>query len=400
MNNSRIRHRPSWIERWHRLWAQLQAENIPRLTAYFLGVLLLGAPAIYYAERKANDQFKTLEDGLWWSLVTLTTIGYGDKYPITHTGRLLAFVVVLVGIGLVGIVTGKIASALVDRKIKEGRGLTDAHELKGHIVILGWKSDMGLLVEDLLTAHPDLGPGRLVLVNTAGDLANEELRNRFPGLVYIHGDTIDPAVQQRAGVTHASRVLVLADEAGDRSDQEVDARTVMAVMNLENLAPDVYTYAEVLDRKFIEHLRLARCDEIILSREYGRFMLVNASVSAGISQVLHDLLDVEDPHGMATVPIPEGFEGRTFGDLASHFKAAGGDLLIGVLENTGQSLAIKREALRAAQKTEDVATLLENLRGVKDLVSNKPVLNPPDAYTIPPHARGIVIGRGRRKGAA
>jgi voltage-gated potassium channel len=259
---------------------------------------------------------------------------------------------------------------------------------------------MALLVEDLLTAHPELGPGRLVIVNSAGDLANEELRGRFPGLVYIHGETIDPAVLQRAGVARASRVLVLADEAGDRSDQEVDARTVMAVMNLENLAPDVYTYAEVLDRKFIEHLRLARCDEIILSREYGRFMLVNASVSAGISQVLHDLLDIDDPHGMATHDIPEAFVGRTFAELAAHLKATRGDLLIGVLENTGQSLAIKLAALRAAQKTENVATLLENLRGVKDLVSNKPILNPPDAYTIPPHARGIVIGRPRREGAA
>jgi voltage-gated potassium channel len=400
MNGPETGQGPRRFERWRRSWAQLQAENIPRLTVYFLGVLLLGAPAIYFAERGTNDQFKTLEDGLWWSLVTLTTIGYGDKYPITHTGRLLAFVVVLMGIGLVGIVTGKIASALVDRKIKEGRGLTDAHNLKGHVVILGWKSDMGLLVQDLLTAHPELGPERLVLVNLAGDLANEELRGRFPGLVYVHGDTIDPAVQQRAGVAHASRVLVLADEAGDRSDQEVDARTVMAVMNLENLAPDVYTYAEVLDRKFIEHLRLARCDEIILSREYGRFMLVNASVSAGLSQVLHDLLDIKDPHGMATVPVPAGFVGRTFAELAAHFKAGGGDLLIGVLENTGQSLAIKRAALRAAQKTEDVATLLENLRGVKDLVSNKPVLNPPDEYLIPDHARGIIIGRTRRGGAA
>ncbi len=103
---------------------------------------------------------------------------------------------------------------------------------------------------------------------------------------------------------------------------------------------------------------------------------------------------------MATVPIPEEFVGRAFSELAAHFKAAGGDLLIGVLENTGQSLAIKREALRAAQKTEDVATLLENLRGVKDLVSNKPVLNPPDGYPIPHHARGIIIGRTRRGGAA
>jgi voltage-gated potassium channel len=394
------RRRARRFERWRRLWAGLQAENVPRLTFYFLLVLLAGGPAIYFLERSTNDQFKTLEDGLWWSLVTLTTIGYGDKYPVTHAGRLLAFFVVLLGIGLVGTVTGKIASALVERRIKEGRGLSDARQMKSHFVLMGWKPDIHLLVQDLLAAHPDLSADRLVLVNLAGEIANEELRNRFPGIVYLHGDMIDPAVLQRAHLAAAAKVMVLADTSEGRSDQEADARTVMAVMNIENLAEHVYTYAEVLDRKYIDYLRLARCDEIILSREYGRFMLVNASVSAGISQVLHDLLDVTDVHGLATLPIPEAFVGRAYRDLVEHVKRAEGALVIGLLENTGRSLAIKREALRAAQKTENVATLLENLRGVKDLMSNKPVLNPPDDYLIRSRSQAIVIGRVSGSGAA
>jgi len=382
-------------ETWRRLWTALAAEDIPRLVAYFLGIMLAAGPLIYLIERRANPHFRSVEDGLWWSLVTLTTIGYGDVYPITRGGRLLASAVVLVGIGLVGLVTGKIASALVTRRIKEGRGLTEAHQLKGHLVVLGWKADMLLLVQGLLSALPDLAPGKLVLVNQAGEMANEELRARFSGLQYVHGDAIDPMVLQRAGVTSARKVLVLADEAGGRSDQETDARTVMTVMNIDNLSPDVYICAEVLDRKHVEFLRLAHCDEIILSREYGRFMLVSASASAGISQVLHDLLGSGDQPGLATLPVPEGFVGRPFGELSAHLRKEGGRMLIGLLENTGRPLAIKRDALRAAQKTEDVATLLDNLRAVKSLVSNRPVLNPPDHYAVPRHALAIVIGGGR-----
>ena len=74
-------------------------------------------------------------------------------------------------------------------------------------------------------------------------------------------------VIQRAGVATATRVLVLADESLSRSDQEKDARTVMAVMTLNSLAPEVYTCAEVIDSKYDEHLRLAKCDEVILSRD-------------------------------------------------------------------------------------------------------------------------------------
>ena len=382
-------------ETWRRLWLILQAEDIPRLVGYFLGIMVAAGPLMYLLERRANPHFHAVEDGLWWSLVTLTTIGYGDVYPITRPGRLLASVVVLMGIGLVGLVTGKIASALVTRRIKEGRGLTEAHQLNAHLVVLGWKADMPLLVQGLLSALPDRSPKALVLVNQAGELANEDLRTRFPGLHYVHGDAIDPLVLQRSGVLHARKVLVLADETGGRTDQETDARTVMTVMNIENLSPEVYICAEVLDRKHVEFLRLAHCDEIILSREYGRFMLVSASASAGISQVLHDLLGSGDQPGLATLPVPQAFVGRSFRELSAHVKKEDGRMVIGLLENTGRPLSIKRDALRSAQKTENVATLLDNLRAVKSLVSNRPVLNPPDDYPVPGHALAIVIGGGR-----
>jgi voltage-gated potassium channel len=379
-------------ETWRRLWITLQAEDVPRLVGYFLMIMLAAGPLMFMIERKANPHFRSVEDGLWWSIVTLTTIGYGDVYPITRPGRVLATVVVLLGIGLVGLVTGKIASALVARRIKEGRGLMEPHQLRGHLVVLGWKADMLLLVEGLLRALPRLRPEELVLVNLAGELANEEVRARFPRLHYLHGDSIDTEVLQRAGVGRASKVLVLADETGSRSDQETDARTVMTVMNLENLSPEVYTCAEVLNRKHAEFLRLAHCDEIIFSREYGRFMLVGASASAGLTQVLHDLLGSGEraAPGLSTMPVPDGFVGRPFGELAAHLKD-GGRLLIGLLENTGQPLSIKREALRTAQKTEDVTTLLANLQRVKGLVSNRPVLNPPDAYAVPSHSLAVVI---------
>jgi voltage-gated potassium channel len=387
-------------ETWRRLWGVLVAEDIPRLVGYFLGIMLAAGPVVYLLERGRNPHFRSVEDGLWWSLVTLTTIGYGDIYPITRAGRLLASGVVLVGIGLVGLVTGKIASALVARRIKEGRGLTETHRLKGHVVVLGWKADLPLLVQGLLAAMPGLTPDRIVLANLAGEMRNEEIRALYPGIHYLHGDSIDPQLLRRAGTGSAAKVLVLADETGDRSDQEIDARTVMTVMNIENLSPEVYTCAEVLDRKHVEFLRLAHCDEVILSRDYGRFVLVSASASAGISHVLYDLLGSAEQHGLATVPVPERFVGRPFAELHAHLKKEAGRMLIGLLENTGQPLAIKREALRSAQKTENVATLLDNLRAVKSLVANRPVLNPPDHYLVPRHALAIVIGGERAAEAA
>lgn len=373
------------------LLAQVRAEDIPRLAVLTIAALLFGGAAMVRMEIGRNPAFQTLGDGLWWALVTITTVGYGDKYPVTTGGRLVAAVLLLFGIGMVGIVTGKIASVLVERRIKEGRGLSDAHHLSGHTVILGWKADMHLFVRDVLAVNPDLSPDRLVLVNLAEEVLNQELRDLFPGLVYLRGDILDTLVLQRAHLARAAKVVILADEGTRHADQETDSRTVMAALTVKGMAPEVYTCAELLDTKYEEHLRLARCDEVVLSREYSRSLLVSATRSAGLTHVLRDLLDLRDRVGLVTVPIPESFVGRTVGELAGHLKVEG-RLLIGLLENTGRARSMKREALREAQKTTNVATLVENLRRVKDLRPNAPRLAPSDSHLIGPHTLAIVVG--------
>jgi voltage-gated potassium channel len=161
-------------------------------------------------------------------------------------------------------------------------------------------------------------------------------------------------------------------------------------MQIESLAPEVYTCAEVLDRSFAQHLRLAHCDEVVLSRDHARTMLLSASAATGLTPLVDRLLSPGD--GLATVQVPEALVGRPFGELAAQLRREGGRLVIGLIENTGQTLTIKRAALRAAQMTEDVAQLLDNLNAVRGIVPNRPLLNPPESYAVPAHALAIVIG--------
>ena len=376
-----------------KFWSRVQAEDIPRLFFYFTALLLLAGFWIIYFERGANPAFENYGDGLWWALVTVTTIGYGDKFPITTAGRLVGSAVILVGIGLVGLFMGKISAVLVERRIREGRGLNDAKHLSGHFVILGHKADMAGFISGILRVNANLPRERLVVVSQTDETVVEELRLAFPGVLFLRGDIVDPMALQRANVKSAARLLVLADESLSRSDQEKDARTVMSVMTLKNLAPDVYTCAEVIDSKYDEHLKLAKCDEVILSREYSRFLLVSATVSEGISKVLHEMLDLSDLKGLQTTEIPAEFLGRPFSDLRLHMQA-NGRLLLGVLENTGRAIEIKRQALRDAQKTSFVNTLVDNLKRVKTMVPNRPVLNPEDDYVVREGSLAIVLGRG------
>jgi voltage-gated potassium channel len=76
-------------------------------------LLFLSAIGIYYFEHAAQpDKFKSVFHALWWSLTTLTTVGYGDIYPITAGGKIFTFFVLIIGLGVIAVPTGLVASAL------------------------------------------------------------------------------------------------------------------------------------------------------------------------------------------------------------------------------------------------------------------------------------------------
>ena len=76
-------------------------------------VLYLSSVGIYYFENEAQPEvFASVFHSLWWSVATLTTVGYGDVYPVTVGGKIFTFLILMVGLGIVGIPAGLIASSL------------------------------------------------------------------------------------------------------------------------------------------------------------------------------------------------------------------------------------------------------------------------------------------------
>ena len=78
-------------------------------------VVLLSAMALYYVEHDAQPEvYSSIPASLWWAIVTLTTVGYGDVYPVTLLGRFVAALIMLTGIGLIAVPTGILSSTMTD----------------------------------------------------------------------------------------------------------------------------------------------------------------------------------------------------------------------------------------------------------------------------------------------
>ncbi len=83
-------------------------------------LLYLSAVGIYYFENTVQpEQFKSIPHSLWWAVVTLTTVGYGDIYPVTAGGRIFTFFVLMLGLGVVAVPTGLVSSALSQARSEE-----------------------------------------------------------------------------------------------------------------------------------------------------------------------------------------------------------------------------------------------------------------------------------------
>ena len=80
----------------------------------------LAACGIYFFEKDAQPEaFGSIPDAMWWAIVSLTTIGYGDVYPVTPGGKIFTALVALVGVGLIAIPSGLLASVLTEARVEE-----------------------------------------------------------------------------------------------------------------------------------------------------------------------------------------------------------------------------------------------------------------------------------------
>ena len=99
---------------------EIAKEEIAIFAMVTVMLLYLSAVGIYYFENKVQPEaFKSIIHSLWWAITTLTTVGYGDVYPITAGGKIFTFLILMIGLGIVAIPAGLLASALSKARMEE-----------------------------------------------------------------------------------------------------------------------------------------------------------------------------------------------------------------------------------------------------------------------------------------
>ncbi len=382
----------------------LSPRSLPQVIGAFIALWVSLSLAVWRVEQSSPEaNIQSLGDALWWGVVTLLTVGYGDRYPVTTLGRQLATVLMIAGVLIIGILTARISAWFLEQTLKRNKGSVMSDDLNQHLVVCGWKEDLAEVLAHILKLSDGGFSGQIVLVANITETAFEEIRSHkeLKSLGWIRGEYYREAILKQAAPERAKKILILADRTPNADGRipeasEVDARTVMTAMTLSQIARGTLITAEVIDSKMDQYLKIAHVNEVIYSREYSRMLLVNAAGGTGVANVIFELLDPKSPTTIRTVPIPEEAVGTTWGEfktqrVQAHSSRDASLVYLGILENTGNQLRIKEMALREAQKTTDVSQLLTNLREVKSLRCNHPLFDPGDHYRIPRGAMAIVL---------
>lgn len=363
-------------------------------------VWIITGTVVYEVEKDVKDSnIKSYEDGIWWGIVTLLTVGYGDRFPVSLMGRFVAGILMVSGVVAIAIVTAKISSFFLERALRERRGFVDTNALKNHFVICGWKDDMSTFILHILASNPKLKAADIVLINMQTDTEITALLET-PGLKdvkIVHGEYFVESNLRRVAPEKAQKILILADATPSANGEiptitEADARTIMTAMTLSSIAKGISVAAEIIDSSMDQYLRIAGVNEIIYSRETSRMLLAMSSIGTGITNVFHDLLSAKSPYFVTTMPIPETLLNQPFMKLRDYFfQNHPKDTLIGILENSGNSHVAKEAALKRAQQTPNIGVLVKNLQEVKALRFNQPIFTPSPDYHVKEGSMAIVI---------
>lgn len=365
-----------------------------KLAVAILTLLSVSSVGIYILETRTT--VPGLFEALWWSVVTLTTVGYGDIVPASLSGKLLGLLVMAGGIGLVSTLTGNLASLLVERKAKKRKGLLEVKQ-NGHVIILGWNSSVPGLVRGL-SDNGLLDRGGLVLVTDLPEERREEIAFQLDlgaRLSFVSGKIAQENVVHKSRPDNASLVYILRQD--NMPPHESDQQSIYAALSVRGMAAKVPIYAEAAQPENRVHLLRAGVTELIDRGEVSSGVLALLGAAPPAWNLLQSLLGLNGRPGIVLRPLSVGEKGGTWGELVRALRQADGCQPLALCQ-TARSLALE-DILDAGSALDQFILELFQSHGRETKLGSKDasvLVNPPDGQELAAFDSVLLLRPGER----
>jgi voltage-gated potassium channel Kch len=301
------------------------------LSAFSLlgGATVIGGISITLIEQGQNPSLNTVGDGLWWAIVTLTTVGFGDIAPVSLLGRVVGATLMVAGMFTLALFAGIVGHTLLGIFITLRQEQFRMSRSIDHVVICGHDPGTRLLLDAVLE---ELDPDAQEIVIFA---AGERPTDIPPSFRWVSGDPTKESELNKSKMAEASQVIVVGSRKV--SPQQADASTILTVFTIRSWMgkqaqasarkQPLRIICEILDGENVSHARAAGADEVIETTRLGFSMMCHALTMPGTANIMGRITAI-GANSMYVGTNPAG-ETMAFGTLVQKLKAETGILMIG-----------------------------------------------------------------------
>jgi len=304
-----------------------------KIISLIAGLIFIGAVVISYFEPSDINpkvNIKGLFDAIWWTIVTVTTVGYGDYYPVTIAGKIIGIIIIISGFIIFSTFTAYIASNFIDKKIKERKGLNKI-KLRNHIVICGWNNSAKRILK-FLVEHTSEKLITVVLINELDENDVSTIRNHFDqiDIKFIRGDFTNQDILNRANIKEANQIIILFDESCQDAVPS-DERTIIAAHNISFLKVKGQINLQLKHEKYLPSIQRDKIQNVVIYEDIGGDILANSTLHPTIPNFIQALIRGDGKRSFKEFNIPVDYVGRTFKSLFDYLKQEKGLILMGIV---------------------------------------------------------------------
>ena len=278
-------------------------------------VILVSGISIYVFEEKVNPNINSLFDSFYWSLVTISTVGFGDITPVTHEGRSITMIIILIGVGMISFATSIIVSAFSEQleQVRNNRIYNSIRKLNDYYIICGYTNMAKLFVKQLQKERLPF-----VIIDEDTKIV-ESLVSQ--GMFALAADATKKDAFQSIDFDKVKAIMILTNQ---------DIHNIYIALNIRSFSKKVFLVARNIDNNSYKKLKLAGVNEVVspyMTAGLIASMVIEQPVAV---QAISDILTARKNALVDQIEIVSDstLDGATIGSLpVSEFKV----LILGVL---------------------------------------------------------------------
>ena len=342
------RHHPPPPRSKASLLLSLLLHRLRRIGPVYVAVFFVVVAVVFYAEHGAPDsKFIHITDAVWFCLVTLSTVGYGDVYPVTAVGRMVTGGFILFTLTTLGFLLTAVNEAVLEVKRMEDHGLIPTR-MKGHVIVCGFGPLVRVALNELIAAERQVA----LIVERPEDI---EIARQWAahGEVFItSGEPTQEVLRERMNALEAETAVIASAD---------DTFNMITALNLRPLNPKMRIVVALQREELRATMMASGVTYVASPNELSGRLVASAAFEPEVAQFVEDVTSGAnagyDLQQYRATPLA----GRTVGEIQQELEKIDGPLLIAVAQKGEKDHNVLSHPARTLQVgAEDYLIFLTN----------------------------------------